>query len=234
MGGIPTNVYGEVIDTGEAVVPGLYAVGECAAASFHGYNRLGTNSVLELITMGRFVGERVNGFLKETNGQSPSAAGGEKTPELFAHYAAASGRQKTGKLRDALKRTMTTDVGVFRSEKGIAGAVEKLREIHAAAAKITLKNKSLTMNQELWQRLELDNLLWVSMVLSSCAGRRKESRGAHFRDDYPDRLNAFNDHTLAAMKNFGEVTFGSRPVDMSIYNAGGPYSEKFGMINRNY
>jgi succinate dehydrogenase / fumarate reductase flavoprotein subunit len=234
MGGIPTNAHGEVLNAGQAVVPGLYAVGECAAASFHGFNRLGTNSVLELITMGRFVGERVNGFLKETNGQSPPAAGGEKTPELFARYAAASGSQKTGKLRDALKRTMTTDVGVFRSEKGIAGAIETLQEIHAAAARVPLKNKSLTMNQELWQRLELDNLLWASMVLAQSAGRRKESRGAHFRDDYPERVDAFNDHTLASMETFGEVIFGSRPVDMSIYNAGGPYSEKFGMIARTY
>ena len=233
MGGIPTNEHGEVLAMEQAVVPGLYAVGECAAASFHGFNRLGTNSVLELITMGRFVGERINAFLKETPGQIP-VANGQRTLERFSNYASAAGREKTGPLRDALKKAMTTRVGVFRAENGMAEAIEMLFEINAAAADIPLKNKSLTMNQELWQRFELDNLLWVSMVLAQSARRRQESRGAHFRDDFPDRDDRFNDHTLAAMEVFGEVTFGSRPVDMSIYTAAGPYSEKFGMIARKY
>jgi len=233
MGGIPTNEHGEVLTMEQTVVPGLYAVGECAAASFHGFNRLGTNSLLELITMGRFVGERINAFLKQTPGQVP-VAGGARTLERFANYASTSGRQKTGPLRDALKRTMTTRVGVFRAEKGMAAAIEMLSEIHAAAADIPLKNKSLTMNQELWQRVELDNLLWVAMVLTQSARRRQESRGAHFRDDFPERDDKFNDHTLAAMEVFGEVTFGSRAVDMSIYHAGEPHSQKFGMLARKY
>ena len=233
MGGIPTTIHGEVLDMNQQVVPGLYAVGECAAASFHGFNRLATNSVLELITMGRFVGERVNTFLSENPGPPPLAKS-EKTIALFNRYASASGNEKTGKLRDELKMTMTDKVGVFRTEKGMTKAIEKLFDLDHQGTKISLKNTTLTMNQELWQRFELDNLLWVSMAMTQGAKLRKESRGAHFRDDFPKRDDRFNHHTLAAMEKFGHVMFGSREVDMSIYHSNEIYNKKFGMIIRKY
>ncbi len=90
------------------------------------------------------------------------------------------------------------------------------------------------MNQELVQRWELDNLLAVSLVIAESALRRKESRGAHYRDDYPDRKDEFNAHTMAAMQEFGKIEFGQRAIDMSIFEAGGEHSENFNMIERKY
>lgn len=233
MGGIPTNENGEVMDMDQKVVPGLYAVGETAAASFHGFNRLATNSVLELITMGRFVGERVNEFLKENNNSVPSAKG-EKTLNLFNTYTSGAGDKKIGQIREELKRVMTDNVGVFRTEEGIASAIEKIKEFNTLSNEISIRNSSLKMNQELWQRIELENLLMVSMVVSQGALQRKESRGAHFRDDFPIRDDQFNDHTLISMKKFGDVTFGSRKVDMSIFQSNENYGQKFGMMVRKY
>lgn len=233
MGGIPTDAEGRVMTMDLDIVPGLFAVGECAAASFHGFNRLGTNSVLELITMGRFVGEAASRFLKENPGQVPEAQEG-LTRELFAQYAAGEGSERTGPLRERLRKAMTAKVGVFRTGESTDQAVEDLNEIHDLAGRIPLKIKSLVMNQELWQQFELDNLLQVSMVLARAAGRREESRGAHFRDDFTERDDRFNDHTLTAMTQFGQVEFGGRPVDMSIHEAGGPHADKFGMVARKY
>jgi len=90
------------------------------------------------------------------------------------------------------------------------------------------------MNQELVQRWELDNLLAVSMIIAEAALKRKESRGAHYRDDHPDRKEQFNYHTLACMQEFGKIEFGQRPIDMSIFEAGGEYAKNFKMIERKY
>jgi len=233
MGGIPTTEWGEVQKSGGKIVPGLFALGECAAASFHGFNRLATNSILELITMGRFGGERVLDYLPEAPDGNPDESG-TLTMARFAGYLAAEGRDNIGQIRQTLRTMMTEKVGVFRIEPGLAEAIESLKELKVRAEKAGLSSRSLVMNQELIQRWELDNLLDCSMVIASAALERRESRGAHFREDFPKRNDDYHYHTLAAMEEFGRVSLGRRPVDMSLYEAGGENYEKFGLIERKY
>jgi succinate dehydrogenase / fumarate reductase flavoprotein subunit len=233
MGGIPTNEDGEVEREPGQSIPGLFAVGECAAASFHGFNRLGTNSILELITMGKIAGERVVEQLGNTEIESPEDAG-QRTFALFSQFLAQTAENNIGQIREEMRVLMTQKVGVFRTEEGINSAIEELHELKERADKAALVNKSLVMNQELIQRWELHNLLAVSMVIAQGALHRRESRGGHFREDFPERKDAFNYHTLESMEIFGKVTFGRRPVDMSLYEAKGEHFERFGLIERKY
>jgi succinate dehydrogenase / fumarate reductase flavoprotein subunit len=233
MGGIPTNEFGEVETKEQAVVPGLFAVGESAAASFHGYNRLGTNSILELITMGKFAGERVLEYLKNFSGKLPDAKPIVSGARFYSYFEA-QGRDNLGKIREALKSVMTEKVGVFRTEKEIIRAIETIKELKDRADKTALFEKSIVMNPELIQRWELDSLLTVSMVIAQAALDRRESRGAHYREDFPDRLPEFNDHTLICMPEFDTIDTGKRPVDLSIFKAREKHYENFGMIDRKY
>ncbi|MEE8415798.1 MAG: FAD-binding protein [Desulfobacterales bacterium] len=233
MGGIPTTAFGEVQDHLQKNVPGLFAIGECAAASFHGFNRLGTNSLLELITMGKFVGNRVLAYLNHLHEES-SAAVDFISFDRFSGYLEAQGKNKIGQIRTAMKELMTENVGVFRTEEGLSKTIDTLKELKDRADQTTLACRSLRMNQELLQRWELDNLLTVSMVISQAALNRKESRGAHFRDDFPERDDAFNHHTIVIMRSFDKVEIKKREIDMSIFKAKDQHFEKFDFIERAY
>jgi succinate dehydrogenase / fumarate reductase flavoprotein subunit len=233
MGGIPTNEFGEVGKDAEVVIPGLFAVGECAAASFHGFNRLGTNSLLELITMGKFAGERAIDYLGDADVELPSDAG-EKSFSQLSAFMEGQGKDNLGDIRTEMQSLMTEKVGVFRTESGLNEAIETLRALKERADKTPLSSPTLTMNQELIQRWELDNLLLLAMVTAQAALNRRESRGGHYREDFPERTDEFEYHTLASMKVFGEVNFDKRSIDMSLYEAKGEHYEKFGMIERKY
>ncbi|MGD9320624.1 MAG: FAD-binding protein, partial [Desulfobacteraceae bacterium] len=233
MGGIPTNEFGEVGKDSDGVVPGLFAVGECAAASFHGFNRLGTNSLLELITMGKFAGERAIDYLGYADVVLPSDTG-EKSFSQFSAFIAGQGKDNLGEIRKEMQSVMTEKVGVFRTESGLREAIEAIKALKERADKTPLSSPTLTMNQELIQRWELDNLLVVSMVTAQAALNRRESRGGHYREDFPDRKDEFDYHTLASMKAFGEINFDKRTIDMSLYEAKGEHYERFGMIERKY
>jgi succinate dehydrogenase / fumarate reductase flavoprotein subunit len=233
MGGIPTNACGEVQRSPDTVVSGLYAAGECGCASFHGFNRLGTNSILELITMGRFVGERVLQSLNEAAGRLPADAG-DLTFARFAGYLENGQEENIDRIREDMRRMMTENVGVFRTEEGLNTAIRSLTDSAERVRRAALRCRSLQMNQELVQRWELDNLLSVSMVIAQGALRRRESRGGHARVDFPQRRDEFNSHTLAYMTEFGKIRFESRSVDMSLFEASGENHEKFGLIERKY
>jgi len=233
MGGIPTNEFGEVQDGEQQIIGGLYAVGECAAASFHGFNRLGTNSILELITMGKLVAERVIVYLKEEAGKHRDITG-DRFAARFSIYMEAMGTESVGVIRNTLRTMMTEKVSVFRTEKTMNEAIEQLAELHERALRAPLACRDLAMNQELLNRWELDNLLMVAMAISQAALHRQESRGAHFRDDYPERKDEFNYHTLASMPSFPTVEISRREIDMSLFVAGGEHHEKFGYIERKY
>ena len=189
--------------------------------------------MLELITMGKFVGERVVNFLGDEEVWPPSDAG-ERTFSLFSGFMDARGEDNLGRIREDMRFVMTEKVGVFRNEKGLQEAVEALGELKERVDKTALSTKSLTMNPELVLRWELENLLIVSMVIAQGALARRESRGGHFRVDFPERKDEFNHHTLAGMTQFGKVLFGQRPIDMSLYEAKGEHHEKFGMLERKY
>jgi succinate dehydrogenase / fumarate reductase flavoprotein subunit len=233
MGGIPTDEFGQVQNASQQVIAGLFAVGECAAASFHGFNRLGTNSILELITMGKFVGDAAVEYLQQERSAPPEVEG-VQTVARFSSYLEANGKDSLGRIRDAMRSMMTEKAGVFRTGEGLAEAVEVLQEFKQRADQTALTCRDLKMNQELIQRWELDNLLAVAMVIATAARVRKESRGAHYRDDYPERKDEFNYHTLTVMQHFGDVELAKREVDMSVFRAGGANCEQFDMMERKY
>lgn len=236
MGGAPTNAFGEVLRNATETVPGLYACGEFAAASLHGHNRLGTNSLLELITMGRVVGERVADDLTRTDAPSPILPGdaGDRVFTHFSELFGATGQESYARIRNELKQVMMENVGVFRTAEGLTAAVDNLRELKFRTGRMSMHSRSMVMNQELIQFWELNHLLDISMVIAQCALARKESRGGHYREDYPQRDPAFHYHTLAYMPEYGKVSLDRRPIDMSIHEAGGVHAEKFGMIERKY
>jgi len=234
MGGIPTDEWGAVQKNTREIIPGLFALGECAAASFHGFNRLGANSILELITMGRFVGRRVMEYAKEQRVPDLPKKAGDQTLRQFGAYFDAHGSDSLGTIREVLRTTMTEKVGVFRTEAGISDAIDTLKALKERVNQTTVNQKSLVMNQELVQRWELDNLLETAMVIAEGALYRKESRGAHTREDYPNREDRFNHHTLTYLDDFDTVRIDTRPIDMSIYEKKGEHSERFGIIERKY
>jgi succinate dehydrogenase / fumarate reductase flavoprotein subunit len=235
MGGIPTNEFGEVQKNANQIAPGLYAVGESASASFQGFNRLATNSLLELFTMGKFVGERIAEYLRNTdNLEDIPENAGEKTFALFSGYFETKGSENLWKIRETMRETMTEKVGVFRNEKDLDTAINQLHDFRERSKHISLSCSSLFMSQELVDRWELDNLLDVSMIIAHSARDRKESRGAHSREDYPNRSDEYNYHTLAYMQEFGDVTVGKRPIDMSIFEEKNKYYKHFDFVARKY
>ncbi len=233
MGGIPTNEFGEVQDSENHTVDGLFAVGECAAASFHGFNRLGTNSILELITIGKFAADRILPLL---NGNCPDTAdkGAFKAIKRFEGYLQATGSENSGKIKSSMRSIMTEHLSVFRTETGILHALQRLKQFDEQKADIAINGKALPMNPELLLRWELDNIMCLAKIISEAALERKESRGAHYRDDHPERKDEFHHHTLVSMDSSGAVKFMKRNVDMSIYNSKQENYENFGLIQRKY
>jgi len=235
MGGIPTNEFGEVQRDPNLIVPGLFACGEVAAASLHGLNRLGTNSMLELITMGSVTGDQVVAYLRdseEPQGLPPDA--GHIVFDQFSTYINSQGTESYAQIRDSLRTLMQEKVGIFRAEKPLIEAIEKLKELKEKATRIPPGTASLHANQDLWQVWELNNLITVSMTIAQGALARQESRGGHYREDYPVRSDEFNYHTLVYMPRFGEIAFDKRPIDMSIFKAQGERYELFDYIERKY
>jgi succinate dehydrogenase / fumarate reductase flavoprotein subunit len=235
MGGIPTNEFGELQRDPNTVVPGLFACGEVAAASLHGLNRLGTNSLLELITMGRVTGNKVVAYLKDS--EAPQALppdAGHIVFDQFSSYLNSQGSESYAQIRDSLRVLMKEKVGIFRAEKPLNEAIEQLKDLKEKATHIPASTASLRANQNLWQVWELDNLITVSMTIAQGAMARKESRGGHYREDYPERNDEFNYHTLVYMPKFGEISFDERPIDMSIFEAQGERYELFDYIERKY
>jgi succinate dehydrogenase / fumarate reductase flavoprotein subunit len=183
--------------------------------------------------MGKVAGEKAIDRLDGEEVELPGNAG-EKTFSLFSRFMEQGGQGNLGQIREEMRMLMTEKVGVFRTEEGISQAIEALRGLKERADNTALSSRSLTMNQDLIQRWELNNLLAISMVTAQGALKRRESRGGHFREDFPERKDQFNYHTLAYMMEFGDVKLGERPIDMSIYEEKGEHYEKFGMIERKY
>jgi succinate dehydrogenase / fumarate reductase flavoprotein subunit len=218
MGGIPTNYHGEVLtkvgDNADTVVPGLMAVGEAACVSVHGANRLGSNSLTDLVVFGRAAGLRC-GEVVDTASKVPDAPASTTDGHLsrFDRFRHASGSTPTSKLRIEMQRAMQSDAAVFRTGKTLEEGTAKLRAIHAAGADIKTSDRGLIWNTDLVETLEYDNLIDQALVTIESALNRTESRGAHAREDYPDRNDAeWMKHTLS-WKTPGEaVKIDYRPV----------------------
>ncbi|GAB6196291.1 succinate dehydrogenase flavoprotein subunit [Lysobacter xanthus] len=218
MGGIPTNYHGEVVQLRDgdpdAVVPGLYAIGEAACVSVHGANRLGSNSLLDLVVFGRAVANRCAETIQSNMAHAPltSDACDGALSRLDA-LRNANGSTPTSVIRDRMQRTMQADAAVFRTGETLADGVRKMREIHASFADVRVSDRSLTWNSDLVETFELANLLDQALVTIVSAENRKESRGAHAREDFPDRDDQnWMKHTLCWIDAAGNTRIDYRPV----------------------
>jgi succinate dehydrogenase / fumarate reductase flavoprotein subunit len=214
MGGIPTDVDGRVvIDDWKTIVPGLYAAGECACVSVHGANRLGTNSLLDLVVFGRRAGRHMAEFCKQADLAPVPQDALDAARETFDRLFSGQGDESPAKIREELQWTMMDHVGVFREKAGLEHAVEKVRELKERYTRIRVQDRSRVFNTDVLEAWELGNLLDVAEVTAVCALNRTESRGAHSREDYPERNDKeWLKHTLAYRTEDGGIEIRYKPV----------------------
>ena len=219
MGGIPTNYHGEVLTKADgdpdSVVPGLMAVGEAACVSVHGANRLGSNSLIDLVVFGRAVGLRCGEMLKANAQQRDLAKdAGEDHLARFDKFRNAAGRSSTAKLRDTMQRGMQETCAVYRTGEVLKEGVERMAAVWKQIPDIAVSDRSMIWNTDLVETLEFDNLIAQAIVTVNGAANRTESRGAHAREDFPERDDAdWMKHTLAWLdQSSGETRIDYRPV----------------------
>ncbi|MCX7098000.1 MAG: succinate dehydrogenase flavoprotein subunit [Methylococcales bacterium] len=219
MGGIPTNYKAEVVtldgENPDKVVPGLMAIGEAACVSVHGANRLGSNSLLDLVVFGRSAAIRCAELIKPNTPQKPLAADAcDAALARFNNIRNANGSLSISEVRLAMQKTMQSKAAVYRTQSTLDEGIHAMTDIQQSFADIGVKDKSLIWNTDLVEALELDNLLSQAVVAINAAGNRQESRGGHAREDFPDRDDAnWLKHTLTWF-NGGEVKIDYRPVHL--------------------
>jgi succinate dehydrogenase / fumarate reductase flavoprotein subunit len=220
MGGIPTNYHGEVVQLSngnpDAVVQGLYAIGEAACVSVHGANRLGSNSLLDLVVFGRAVANRCAETIKPGQMHKPLAASAcDASLANLDRLRNANGGTPTAVIRNNMQRTMQADAAVFRTGETLSDGVRKIRDIHASFADVKVSDRSLIWNSDLVETFELQNLLGQALATIVSAENRTESRGAHAREDFPDRDDAqWQKHSLCWVADDGRTHIDYRPVHM--------------------
>jgi len=222
MGGIPTNYHGEVVQLRDgdpdAVVPGLFAVGEAACVSVHGANRLGSNSLIDLVVFGRATGLRLKETLKPGTPHNPLPAGSEEVAlGRLDHFRNAKGGSPTAQIRADMQKTMQRHAAVFRTAELMEEGIAHMDKVYAGMEDIHVTDKSLIWNTDLVETLELDNLIAQALVTIRSAANRTESRGAHMHEDFPERDDAnWMKHTTSSFTGWGgkggDVTIGYRPV----------------------
>ncbi|MAF84392.1 MAG: succinate dehydrogenase flavoprotein subunit [Gammaproteobacteria bacterium] len=220
MGGIPTNCDAEALtldaDGNQTVVPGLMAVGEAACVSVHGANRLGSNSLLDLVIFGRAAASRCAEVLKTSERQQPLAAdAGQPALERLDRLRHANGSRPTAEIRLEMRRVMQEHAAVFRTGPVLQEGIKKLSQVLDSFGDVQVSDRSLIWNTDLIETFELDNLLLQATATIVSAENRKESRGAQAREDYPDRDDEnWLKHTLSWVDATGSVRFDYRPVNL--------------------
>ena len=214
MGGIPTNYKAEVLTGNDSeTVPGLMAIGEAACVSVHGANRLGSNSLIDLVVFGRAAARRAAELVKPgTPHEDIGETETEKCLERFDKLRNSNGENNTSELRLSMQKTMQSKCAVFRTEKTLKEGVDDIRKAYDGMESISVKDKSLVFNTDLVETLEFDNLIRQAITTVDSAYNRQESRGAHAREDFPKRDDEkFMQHTIAWC-NGKDSKIGYRPV----------------------
>ncbi len=214
MGGIPTNINGEVvIDTNNTVMPGLYAAGECACVSVHGANRLGTNSLLDIVVFGRRGGRAMAEYVNVVNHPNITKSAANKVRDHIERVKASGGGEKVAELRTTLQETMTRNASVVRTEESLREAKATIDDLRKRYQSISIDDKGSIFNSDLTEALELSHLLDLANGLVMGAIARQESRGAHWRDDFPTRNDVkWMKHTFAYQDEDGNVTLKYKAV----------------------
>ena len=221
MGGIPTNHHGEVItledDNPDRIVKGLMAIGEAACVSVHGANRLGSNSLLDIIVFGRASALRAAEIIKPHTPHQPLQQGTfENLLQRFDTLRHASGKHSTASIRDKMQRTMQQYAAVFRTAESLQQGLEQMQKIFTSFEEVGITDRGMQWNSDLLETFELENLLLQAQTIIAGALRREESRGGHAREDFPDRNDKdWMQHTLAWVNKKGAVRFDARPVRMT-------------------
>ena len=218
MGGIPTNKYGEVvIDEYNNILPGLYAAGEVGCVSVHGANRLGTNSLLDLIVIGKHAGLKAADFANSASFHPLPAGPTDFIRQQFDNLLNNDGTERAADIAKEMQSSMNDHVGVFRTEEGMLTAKEVIQELIQRFKHVQVEDHGKTFNTELLNTWELGNLLELAEVTTVSAIARKESRGAHARDDFTKRDDDnWLKHTLAWQRD-GEVELRYKPVAFTKY-----------------
>jgi len=219
MGGIPTDIDGRVIsDSNGTVVTGFYAAGECACVSVHGANRLGTNSLLDLIVFGRRGGKAIVEFLKSAQTPTLKSGAGEWTRERIEQIKARQKGEKPAPIRTELQQLMMDHCGIFRNGEGLTKATKKIQELKERFNNVVIDDKGMQFNTDVLEAIELGNLLDTAEVVVSAALNRTESRGAHSREDYPERDDAnWLKHTLSYKGADGKPKIDYKSVNITKY-----------------
>jgi succinate dehydrogenase / fumarate reductase flavoprotein subunit len=218
MGGIDTNYHGEALTkkdgNPDTVIPGLMALGEAACVSVHGGNRLGSNSLLDIVVFGRAVASRCAEIIKpDTPHRELTGDALEPALTRLDKLRHADGGTPTAELRVKMQKTMQADAAVFRTAETLKQGCAKIDEVHAGFSDIRVTDRSLIWNSDLVETFELSNLLGQAVATMHSAEQRPESRGAHAREDFPDRNDAeWMKHTLVTVDHDGRCGFDYRPV----------------------
>ena len=217
MGGIPTNYHGEVLTlkdgNPDSIVPGLMAIGEAACVSVHGANRLGSNSLIDLVVFGRAAAIRAAKVVEKGAKHRPLVNAGDDALARLDKFRNAKGGSATAVIRDKMQRTMQNNCAVYRTGEVLEEGVKLIDQVRTMMPDIGVTDRGLVWNSDLVETLELDNLIGQAVVTMHGAANRKESRGAHAREDYADRDDEnWMKHTLAWLGEKGNVTIDYRPV----------------------